>query len=58
MRIFKIIGWLALICYWIYKIYTNDLQVKRNTMYYAAALISVGGLAKSIYDYKSALQEK
>ncbi|WP_157811534.1 hypothetical protein [Lacinutrix sp. Bg11-31] len=58
MKIFKIVGWIALICYWVYKIYTNDLQVKTNTMYYVAVLISVLGLAKNVYDYKTTLKDK
>ena len=58
MKIFKIVGWVLLIGYWIYKIFTNDLEVKGNTMYYVAVLISALGLAKSIYDYKSALKDE
>lgn len=58
MKIFKIVGWALLIAYWIYKIYTNDVQIKTNTMYYVAVLISVLGLAKSVYDYKTALKDK
>jgi hypothetical protein len=52
MKLFKILCWGLLLGYWIYKIYTNDLIVRSNTMYYVAIVVSVAGLAKSIYDYK------
>lgn len=50
---FKILCWMALTVYWSYKSYTNDFSVRdSNTMYYIALVVSVLGLAKSIYDYK------
>ncbi|WP_452596833.1 hypothetical protein [Pontimicrobium sp. MEBiC01747] len=50
---------MALTIYWSYKAYTNDFSVRdSNTMYYIALVVSVLGLAKSIYDYKRSLKIK
>ena len=55
----KILCWIALIVYWSYKVYTNDFSVRdSNTMYYVAIIVSVLGLAKSIYDFKGSLKIK
>ena len=58
MKLFKILSWILLLCYWIYKVYTNDLVERGNTMYYVAIVVSVAGLGKSIYDYKNSLKEE